>query len=68
MTGRHRVRVADDVISLPMLMRQALEVSGLDVVEAENGTQALERFENHKPNVIRSDVVMPNMDGFEVWR
>lgn len=38
------------------------------VVEAEGGTQALERIDERRPDLVLSDVMMPEMDGFELCR
>lgn len=36
-----------------------------EVVEAENGVQALAIYEKHKPDIIIVDIQMPHMDGIE---
>lgn len=36
-----------------------------EVVEAENGVQALKKYESHKPDIIIVDIQMPHMDGIE---
>jgi (E)-4-hydroxy-3-methylbut-2-enyl-diphosphate synthase len=38
------------------------------VVAAENGEEALQRFNEHQPDLVLLDVVMPLMDGMEVAR
>ncbi len=61
-----RVLVVDDepniVLSLEFLMRKA----GFEVEVARNGQEALEAIARRPPDVLLLDVMMPEMDGFEV--
>ena len=59
------ILVVDDVDYERRRIREVLEPAGYDIVEAENGLEALEQFEKFKPDCILSDLVMPQMDGFE---
>src|SRR6266849_5298911 len=60
------VLVVDDDATLRELLRRILEGAGYTVVEAENGRVALERLRTLAPGVILLDLMMPEMDGFEV--
>ena len=60
------VLVVDDDAALRELMRRVLEGAGYTVVEAENGRVALERLRTMAPGVILLDLMMPEMDGFDV--
>jgi len=60
------VLVVDDDVALRELLRRILEGAGYTVVEAENGRVALERLRTMAPGVILLDLMMPEMDGFEV--
>ncbi|MFC1811065.1 response regulator [Thermodesulfobacteriota bacterium] len=57
--------VEDDQLTREML-RHALEKEGWAVTEAENGRIALERLSEMRPAVILLDLMMPEMDGFEL--
>ncbi|MDO8351520.1 MAG: response regulator [Gallionella sp.] len=57
--------VEDDIASRQML-RRALEQERWPVIEAENGRVALERIAEHIPALILLDLMMPEMDGFQV--
>ncbi|BAQ61728.1 sensory transduction histidine kinase [Geminocystis sp. NIES-3708] len=57
--------VDDDPFNRDML-RNVLEKEGLEVIEAENGTQALKTIKVRKPQLILLDLMMPEIDGFEV--
>jgi class 3 adenylate cyclase len=62
------VLVVDDEEANRMLLRDPLETHGYEIIEAENGEQALQKVEQRPPDVILLDVMMPHLDGFEVCR
>lgn len=62
------VLVVDDEEQNRSLLRDLLEARGYEVAEAENGAQALEKIAQHPPDAILLDLMMPQMDGFEVCR
>ncbi len=63
---RHRILVVDDEERMVRLIRLNLERDGFDVVEAFNGRQALEKLRDTTPDLVLLDVMMPDLDGFEV--
>lgn len=65
---RGLVLVADDDPVMRLLMRQMLAQVGLDVIEAEDGVQALARYKHSGPDLVMLDVDMPQLDGFTVCR
>ena len=60
------VLVADDDPMIRFLAQQALESRSFEVVQAENGKDALELFTEKTPDLILCDVMMPEVDGFEL--
>ncbi|TMQ24727.1 MAG: response regulator [Nitrospirae bacterium] len=56
--------VVDDDRLIRMVVREALEQSGLEVCEADSGAQALELFATARPDIVVLDVIMPGLDGF----
>jgi CheY-like chemotaxis protein len=48
------------------LQREVLEPAGFDIVEAKTGTAALQLFIECKPDLVVLDVMMPEMNGFEL--
>lgn len=60
------ILLVDDDLAARMQVRFSLENEGFEVVEAEDGPQALELAPKTLPDLILLDVVMPGMDGFEV--
>ena len=59
------VMVVDDQATMRFFASEILAQAGFEVVEAENGKQALELFQTQSPDCILLDVVMPEMDGFD---
>ena len=57
------VMVVDDSASLRQVVKIALSGAGYEVIEAEDGKQALERLDGRKIHLVLSDVNMPVMDG-----
>jgi signal transduction histidine kinase/DNA-binding response OmpR family regulator len=60
-----RVLLVEDDELVRRSVRQALEPTGWEVIEAENGEVAVETLEAARPDVIILDLMMPKMDGFE---
>lgn len=63
-----RVLVVDDDTTLRMALTRYLEKRGFAVQNAASGAEALEMFEQDPPDLVVSDVMMPEMDGFEFCR
>ena len=63
-----RVLVVDDILSNVKLLEAKLTAEYFEVVTAFSGQEALERIEEHEPDIVLLDVMMPGMDGFEVCR
>ncbi len=63
-----RVLVVDDVATNRLLLRAKLSSAYFDVVVAENGLQALEIARAEQPDIVMLDVMMPELDGYEVCK
>jgi two-component system alkaline phosphatase synthesis response regulator PhoP/two-component system response regulator VicR len=61
-----RVLVVDDEVNIVRLIQVNLERHGYQVTTANNGVQALEKIREDRPDLLVSDVMMPEMDGFEL--
>ena len=61
-----RVLVVDDDESIRFLLRTVLELQDYDVVEAENGAEALLYYQADPVDVVITDMLMPVMDGQEL--
>lgn len=58
------VMVVDDSYSIRLLVEDALTKAGFEVITAKNGKIALELIKKKRPDLILSDINMPEMDGF----
>ncbi len=63
-----KILVVDDTEDARIILTTALEETGYVVEEASNGAQALERIQRSPPDLIISDILMPEMDGFSLCR
>src|SRR4030066_1598099 len=63
-----KIRVVDEEENIRELYRDELAEAGYRVEMAENGLQALAKFESFRPDLVTLDVMMPGMDGIEVLR
>jgi len=63
-----RVLVVDDEANITDLVATALRYEGFQVTTASSGTQALELASSAKPDLVVLDVMLPDVDGFEVAR
>jgi DNA-binding response OmpR family regulator len=61
-----KVLVIDDEAPIRLLCRVNLEAEGMEVLEAENGPEGLERAVSEQPDVVLLDVMMPGLDGWHV--
>jgi DNA-binding response OmpR family regulator len=61
-----RILVAEDDLNSLNLLRKFLEAKNFQVITASNGQEALDRFTEHKPDMILLDVMMPKLDGWSV--
>ena len=62
------VLVVDDEPDLRFILRRIFEKAGLEVQEAEDGVQALERVHLSPPDLVVTDMMMPGMGGAELIR
>ena len=62
------ILVVDDESELVELMKMGLEANGYQVITASDGKAGLETAVREKPDLILLDLMMPEMDGYEVLR
>ncbi len=63
-----RILVVDDELSILKYLRINLEAEGYEVLMAMDGVQALQTLEAEQPDLVILDIIMPEMDGFDVCR
>jgi PAS domain S-box-containing protein len=66
LTGR-RILVVDDDASVREACAETLVAEGSEVVQATDGLDALDKLEQEPFDLVLSDVVMPDMDGYELY-
>ena len=62
------ILVVDDDPVVRTLMRATLENDNFEVIEAGDGIEGCELYEQRRPDLLLVDVIMPRMDGFELCR
>ena len=62
------ILVVDDFDDTRLLLRTWLERKGFDVIEAENGIEAVSQAQNNLPDLIIMDLEMPELDGLAATR
>jgi len=66
--GKIRVLAVDDNRTNLHILQVFLKKLGHEVILAENGEEAVRRFEEERPDLVLLDIMMPVMDGFEAAR
>lgn len=64
----HRIMVVDDEPSVCRMLRRYLMYEGYSVVEAYSCDQALDAYNEERPDVVLLDIRMPGKDGMETLR
>lgn len=59
-----KILVVDDEIGIRAVIKEYLENEQYEVIEAENGREAIQVVESHEIDLIIMDIMMPIMDGF----
>jgi DNA-binding response OmpR family regulator len=63
-----RILVVDDEPDVLLLCRMNLEHAGHQVIEAPDGERGLQMAREHRPDAVILDLMLPNVDGYEVLR
>ncbi len=61
-----RVLIVDDDPAMRLLCAVNLQLAGLDVLEAPDGRRALARARADRPDLVVTDIAMPDLDGFQL--
>lgn len=64
-----RVLIVDDALFMRTMLKDIFTGAGWQVVaDAQNGTEALEEYQRHSPDLVTLDIVMPEMGGIEALK
>ncbi len=67
-TPEAKLLVVDDEPSIRELLTASLRFAGFEVVPAADGAEALKLAEQHRPDLVVLDMMLPDLDGFSVAR
>lgn len=59
------ILVVDDEVHIRQLLRQHLESEGYQVIEAQDGREAIAQVKEYQPHLVILDLMMPNLNGFD---
>jgi DNA-binding response OmpR family regulator len=68
MAGRNRVLIVDDEVDTGDLIAHTLKTAGFEVITVHSGTKALRMIQDLHFDIVLLDIMMPDLDGFEVMR
>ena len=68
MSEKKKILIVDDEEDLSMIMTGVLEHAGFEVLTAVNGQLGLQMAQEHAPDLIFLDVMMPVIDGYQMCR
>src|SRR5262249_43923583 len=63
-----RILVVEDQADNRRILRDLLTSAGYEIIEAENGQEALDVVARERPNLILMDIQLPVLDGYEATR
>ncbi len=62
------ILVVDDEATIREVVRRYLELEGFQVIEAKNGNEALDKLQQHPPDLVVLDLMLPGVDGWAITR
>jgi DNA-binding response OmpR family regulator len=65
---RETILVVDDEEAIAEFIEINLKRSKFEVIKAFSGVEALEKFSSHNPDLVVLDIMLPDMDGFQICR
>ncbi|NRB40742.1 MAG: response regulator [Pseudomonadales bacterium] len=60
-----KILIVDDIEDNLLMLESLLVPVGFSIIKADNGSQCIDMFHQHKPNLVLMDLRMPELDGFE---
>ncbi|MFQ5887861.1 MAG: response regulator transcription factor [Candidatus Hydrothermarchaeales archaeon] len=63
-----KILIVDDEPDILFILKNALKKEGYDIVEMTSGNECLLKIEEIKPDLVILDIMMPDIDGWEVCK
>ncbi|HBN56807.1 MAG TPA: two-component system response regulator [Lachnospiraceae bacterium] len=64
-----KIMLVDDAAFMRMMVKNTLSKSGYDnFVEAQDGAEAVKKYDEENPDMVFMDITMPNMDGLQALK
>lgn len=61
-----KILIIDDEPAVRKLMRYLLEKENFEVIEASDGIQGVKSYKEHEPDLVITDLIMPEKEGLEI--
>ena len=68
MEQKQTILIMDDDLALQTVLEIALREAGYEVILANDGQEGIEKLKTMNPNLVISDIMMPQMDGVETFQ
>jgi DNA-binding response OmpR family regulator len=68
MANKTKILIVEDDLFLRRLCQKKLEKEGFEVILAEDGREGIKQAKKTSPDLILLDIILPNIDGFEVLK
>lgn len=65
---KHKIALIEDDLNIKEMYKMKLELSGYNIITAEDGKEAVELVKKVKPDLVLLDILLPKKDGFEVLK
>jgi DNA-binding response OmpR family regulator len=66
--AQEKILIVDDELSILVPLKFLLEKNNFDVDLAQSGKDALEKIAQRKPDLILLDIMLPDLDGYEIFQ
>ena len=60
-----KILLVDDAMFMRNMLKQLIKHDGIEILEASNGIEAVEKYREFKPELVFMDITMPDMNGIE---
>ena len=66
--NKTKILIIEDDVFITDMYQAKFKIAGFEVARAENGAKGIKAIQEDKPDIIMLDIVMPQIDGFEVLK